>query len=1177
MQNKIEELAQGNCSRESSILAFTPEKLAFEVVEGAAYIGEFSIKNTNNIPIEGTIYSSSPRMECQTPQFQGITITQTFKFHSEGLCEGDSQSGNLHIVSSQGEYILPFEVSISRKYPDSSQGKIHNITEFANLARESYEEAVKIFAKPEFAGIFGIRETEERLIYQGLCKKPCTRAQVEEFLIAARKKKRVFFEVEEAQREFRNVKQCEKHQVTLKKEEWGHLALEIIAQGEWLQPVKQRITEEDFVGNYAAAEYFILPEKLHGGNNFGKLVLQTPFQREEVELCVVGARTGREQMVRTMQRRQAELARDYLNFGFRKMVTGVWVKRMCRNLEDLMGFEPDNLWYLLMKAQALLVNRQRQEAQWLMDSFPRNKVDKDSLLYAYYLYLCTLREPEPAYVNKCTNQIKKIYHKNQEHAVLLWILLFLDEDLNYSKGRKLEVIARHLRRFGDNILLYMEAWRALEKEPFHLGRFQGFDRKILNFAVKHQALTKGMAEQVVRLVPELPVYDPIWYRILEACYQAAPGKETLQAVCCYCIKGNCFGSQYWKWYQMGVSEDLRIAGLYESWVLSAGKEQMQKLPKAIVLYFQSYSNLASDPQAMLYAAIINSKSQWKAVWPHYQKNIQEFAFRQLKLGKIDKNLAVIYQEVLSPALLAGEQGEDFAKVLFACEVACSRPEACNLVVCQHPLNKEQVVPFIHGVGNVNIYSSTWQVLLEDATGKRFLPGEEVQVRPFLDNEKFLEQGIACAGDKLPYLVKYFDKKKIWQTYEKEDLALLQTLVDSRAISEAYREELRPQMVAYFYDNYTGDSLDEFLLNISFQGIDKQTRAKLMNLLVARKHYRRAYELLESYGCEDLSPVKLVYVICHRLEEQDRDTGDQFLLGLCRNVLLKGKYNEQILVYMCRNFYGSLEEMLILWKAAHNFELDTFDLEEHCLERFLYTRDFLPDLETVFEHYARSQGREKLITAYLTWMSHQYLIHDAVVSEYVFHKLASLLEDQQQLNNACKLAFLKWCALKDNLSREELALAEDILNESLKKKKYFEFYEMLPESLKQKYMIQDKIILEYRTSAPEVTISYIPCGHTEYVECQMARVYDEIYAREFRVFFGEVIPYYIKEKHEEEWKVTESGQLARQQLMDGGEDGRYELINDMMAGWQMKDEATVLKLLESYMQLEELVNREFMVI
>ena len=45
-------------------------------LEKIEHIGEFSIKNTNNIPIEGTIYSSSPRMECQTPQFQGITQSQ---------------------------------------------------------------------------------------------------------------------------------------------------------------------------------------------------------------------------------------------------------------------------------------------------------------------------------------------------------------------------------------------------------------------------------------------------------------------------------------------------------------------------------------------------------------------------------------------------------------------------------------------------------------------------------------------------------------------------------------------------------------------------------------------------------------------------------------------------------------------------------------------------------------------------------------------------------------------------------------------------------------------------------------------------------------------------------------------------------------------------------------------
>ena len=100
---KIEELAAGICVGNSSILQFSVEKVNFEVVEGTNYTGEFSIESTSEIPITGMIYSSSPRMECHNPKFQGKQITQKFEFHSEGLMEGDSQKGNFHIVSNQGE------------------------------------------------------------------------------------------------------------------------------------------------------------------------------------------------------------------------------------------------------------------------------------------------------------------------------------------------------------------------------------------------------------------------------------------------------------------------------------------------------------------------------------------------------------------------------------------------------------------------------------------------------------------------------------------------------------------------------------------------------------------------------------------------------------------------------------------------------------------------------------------------------------------------------------------------------------------------------------------------------------------------------------------------------------------------------------------------------------------
>ena len=438
MQKKLEELAAGNCGSNSSILQFSVEKLEFEVVEGTNYTGEFTMESTSEMPVNGIIYSSSPRMECHNPKFQGEKITQTFEFHSEGLTEGDIQKGSFHIVSDQGEYDLPFSVSVSGNYAGSSMGKIKSLFEFANLAGNSYEEAVKVFGHPEFIHVFKPQETEERLIYQMLRRKPCTMAQVEEFLIAVRKKNRVTFRIEEARRDFSGIHETVRGHITLKKEEWGYIAIEVISDAPWLLPVKNMITAADFVGGHGLVEYMIEPEYLHAGKNFGRITLQTPFQTRKVELVVDQGAKDRESSRQIIRRKQSELVSLYIDMGIKKIVTGEWAKQTVKKTEELMELEPDNLWYLLTKAQAFLVNRQRQEGEWALDTFPRNKVDKESPLYAYYMYLCTLREPEPVYVNKLTGKIRRIYHRNQENNLLLWMLLFLDEELNYSKGRKLE-------------------------------------------------------------------------------------------------------------------------------------------------------------------------------------------------------------------------------------------------------------------------------------------------------------------------------------------------------------------------------------------------------------------------------------------------------------------------------------------------------------------------------------------------------------------------------------------------------------------------------------------------------------------------------------------------------------------------------------------------------------------
>lgn len=1178
MQKKLEELAAGICISDSSILHLSPEKLEFEVVEGIGYKGEFTIESVSDMPINGIVCSSSPRMECPDPKFQGNKITQKFEFHSEGLTEGDVQSGSLHIVSSQGEYDLPFSVSVTRSYPESSAGKIKSIFDFANLARNSYEEAVKIFGQPEFEHIFKPQEAQEQLIYQMLRRKPCTMAQVEEFLIAVRKKKRPAFRIEEAKREFSNVTEQEKQYVALRKDEWGYLSIEVTSDAAWMEPMKKNITSSDFVGGRALAEYLVFPDALHAGKNFGRLTLKTPFQTAAVEICITQG-SARKQPSYAVKKKQAELMKAYINLGLKKMVTGAWAKFTVKKLEELSALEPDNHWYLLAKAQAFLVNKQQQEGEWALDAFPRHKVDKESPLYAYYLYLCGLREPEPVYVNKLTGKIRKIYHKNKENNLLLWILLFLDEELNYSKGRKLEVIARQIKSAGESSVLYLEAYRILAKEPFLLYQPDEFGRKALHWAAKHQAITRGIAEQVCRLAPEILEFHPIWYQILCECYEVFPEKEMLQALCSYCLKWNCYGEHYWGWYHRGIREKLRIAGIYEAWMMSAGKKQLERIPKSVVVYFQYNCSLPYRPQAKLYRSIIKHKSSWKANFSHFQKNMEEFALKQVKAGRIDEDIAAVYQEILKPEMMTEELSKPLAKILFTYKVTCKDAGALRLVVRQQPLKREKTYPLSHGVGFVSLYSSTYQILLEDSRGNRFLPKEGLEVFPMLDSEKFLEKGISCAKEKMPYLLKYFDRKKIWQTFEAKDLPYLQMVMGSDIISEAYREELRPQMIAYYYYNYTGDALDEFLLSVSFEGMQKRARERIMELLVARRHYKRAYELLLSYGSECISAPKLVYVICHRMEDLEADDGpDEFLLGLCRSVFLRGKYNEQILNYMCKHFYGNMGEMAKLWHAAREFDLDTYGLEERCLVQFLYTEDFSQAIAQIFESYGENMGREIVVLSYLTWMSHQFLAKDAVVADYVFQKIFKMQRGQQELNEVCRLGFLKWCASGRELSEEELECADALLAGFTQRGRYFGFYRSLPEHFAGKYMYHDRVFLEYRTQRErKVTVTFLPIGSEDYVEMQMNEMYAGIYVKEFLIFYGEKIPYYIKEEKDGEWLVTESGQLQNQELCTHAEGSRYDLLNDMMVSWQMKDEATLLERLDTYGVLDGMVNEEFTVL
>ena len=140
MRKRIKQLARGKFEYAKPVLAFSEELVELQVLEGKGVAGEFTISSTNHVPIRGIIYSTNPRMQCLTPQFEGEEVRIRYEFNSAGLVDGETEKGEFVIVCNQCEYSLSFVVQISKPYAESSIGMIRSLYDFSCLAKENWQE-----------------------------------------------------------------------------------------------------------------------------------------------------------------------------------------------------------------------------------------------------------------------------------------------------------------------------------------------------------------------------------------------------------------------------------------------------------------------------------------------------------------------------------------------------------------------------------------------------------------------------------------------------------------------------------------------------------------------------------------------------------------------------------------------------------------------------------------------------------------------------------------------------------------------------------------------------------------------------------------------------------------------------------------------------------------------------
>lgn len=1178
---RIGQIAAGRFNGTKPILAFSEETIDISVIEGRSEAGSFVIESTNQIKICGIVYSTNPRMECLNPHFEGEKVRIRYQFNSKGLTEGDACEGKFVIVCNQIEYSLSFCARITRLYAEASTGAVKSLDDFTRLAASNWDEAYHLFYNRNFLNTIPYGNVYERLTYEGFaCARPSGQ-NMEEFLIGVNKKQPVSISVDKSEDIFMASKEPQSGCFTITKDNWGYTEIRLRTDCEFIKLSKPVLTLDDFIGKTYLYEYIIDASAMHAGRNFGRIYIDGVYQSFTIDITA-GVRDDDGSIsdiavTKDIKECMVGIMELYTSFRLKRIVTGVWANETISILNHLHALVPDEHMYELMKAQAFIINRQRQEAKWILDDFKHSNPDKKSPIWGYYLYLMTLLEREPSYIDNMTHEVELIFYENPDSVLLFWVLLFLRDQYFDDNAGKLKDIKYWVLRGCSSPYLYIEAYYLISQDPYLIKELSVFELRILSWAVKKKALTKDLAGAIFEAVDLAGGFDNRVYELLTAAYEICPEAEYVGIICSYLIKGHKNDTCFHKWFELGIENKLRLTGLYEAYLITMDDRQISPVPKIIQMYFSFDNKLPYRKLAVLYNNIIAARETEPEVYHKYRKAMGRFAMDQAQLRHIDDNLAVLYEDMLELGFINEELSAAFSDIIYTHKLIVFDKRIVRAIIYQNEMKEPQIVPVTDQCAYFELFSNDYVILFEDSRGYRYVKSISYRLQRLMDAEKYLDRCISLSPDRPQYIVSHFKHVRDYSDFTKDDLKLFKPVFYSESFSDSYKAVMGYRILKYCQLHDYEDYVRPFLQSINFDTLQKDARKYLIDMLVSNRLYEKAYDMAMEYGIDMLAAASQVVLCENALKVQHVD--DDFMVQLAISAFKTGKYSDLVLKYLCENYTGPTDELINLWHAADKFSISSMKLDERILEQGIYTQIEPEKISDIFMEYYKRAGNEKLILAYISLVAHGYLHSGRCKADFIFDIIEKRYIGNRTLNDACQLALLKHFAEKTDITQAELEIEDTLLKYYIYNNMYFDFFARLDYRLLEKYFLYDKAFLQYEsTPGTHVVLHYSRDEDGEEFNSEdMVEMYDGIYVKTFVIFFGELIRYYITEEHDNSIEVKESNRLTCNNIPGDNDHSRYNLINEMIISDTLSDETTLKSNIDEYKRLDVATKQLFKLI
>ena len=846
--------------------------------------------------------------------------------------------------------------------------------------------------------------------------------------------------------------------------------------------------------------------------------------------------------------------------------------------ELLVQSDPESSVYPLLDAYVMLREGRKEEAGWILRKYERTRLfqQRDMQVRALFLYVNGLFREDSELTASSVTQLQKIYLKRPENGMVIAFLMDLDTKLKEKPRTRYTMLERQFRAGTRNRLLYQEAWRLLKEDMALFTKLDAFTLQVFGWAASHGLLTVEAAQTVAGQAARIKRWTPLAARLLKACYQVSPSKETAGAVCSIYIRGHRMDEDAFVWYQKGVELDAKITNLYEYFMYSLPENYPQLLPRQVLLYFHYHNTLTSRQKTAFYCNLVRYGKPGDAVYEEHRRLLQEFLLKQLRERRLNESLAWLYGRCLLVETLDEDMLEALADLLFLRKLTCKEKRIRQAEVSYPQLEEKITVPLSGGCAYIPIYTPGAEIVLIDEYGGRYRQTVPYDLKRVMIEPKFLQACTIKLKNHLGLNLYLLDGNGIHRI-KNDNVELIWHLVEDDRLRESYRQQLKLELLEYERKHKRLERMDERLRIWDVDAFSRKDQAAYIENFILLREDEEAFGLLERTGCKEVD-ARLLLRLLQRLLAEEK-TEKERLIPFARQVFKQGVYTERVIALLAENGRGDTKELLSLWKAGEQFGMSLPRLEEQLLVQSLFTQRYVNEVFPVFLSMEDRGNDMVVVAAYLNYLSWIDFVKGEEVPEGLFDSLEHHLLWEDGLSETAVLSYLKQLSVLLLLSDVQKRLVRRLIKNLTAKRRRFAFMQKLLPYVEENGRPADQVVVEYRCNPDhKVILHYVLEYHGkrsfEYVTECLYPVCQGVFTRAFILFYGERLTWFFTETVADGTEIsTECRTMEnREEHVEGS--SRYYQLCRMQRALDHQQERSLKRMMTDYEEMTGLVEEKF---